>query len=105
MATEITGAISAKLYAATSAKDTDWMIRLIDVHPDGYSALLADAVLRARCRDPKKAGANNPDQLSEIVPGKVYEYSIDFWRVTGNLFELGHRIRIEVSSSYFPYYL
>jgi uncharacterized protein len=104
-AIEITGPISAKLYAATSAKDTDWMIRLIDVHPDGYSALLADAVLRARCRDPKNAGAYNPNQLSEIVPEKVYEYSMDFWRVTGNLFQPGHRIRIEISSSYFPYYM
>lgn len=104
-ATEITGPITAKLYAATSAKDTDWMIRLVDVHPDGYGALLADAVLRARCRDPKKAGAYNPDQLSEIVSEKVYEYTIDFWRVTGNVFKPGHRIRIEISSSYFPYYL
>ncbi len=103
--TEITGPITAKLYAATSAKDTDWMIRLVDVHPDGYGALLADAVLRARCRDPKKAGAYNPDQLSEIVPEKMYEYNIDFWRVTGNVFRPGHRIRIEISSSYFPYYM
>jgi len=103
--TEITGPITAKLYAATSAKDTDWMIRLVDVHPDGYGALLADAVLRARCRDPKKEGAYSPDQLSEIIPEKVYEYSIDFWRVTGNVFLPGHRIRIEISSSYFPYYL
>ena len=104
-ATEITGPISAKLYAATSAKDTDWMIRLVDVYPDGYGALLADAVLRARCRDPKNAGAYNSTQLSEIMPGKVYEYSLDFWRVTGNLFQPGHRIRIEISSSYFPYYM
>ena len=103
--TEITGPITAKLFAATSARDTDWMIRLVDVHPDGYAALLADGVMRARCRDPKQAGAYNPDQLSEIVPEKVYEYTIDFWRVTGNLFQRGHRIRIEISSSYFPYYL
>jgi putative CocE/NonD family hydrolase len=104
-ATEITGPITAKLYAATSAKDTDWMVRLVDVHPDGYSALLGEGVLRARYRDPKKAGAYNPNELSEIVPDKVYEYSIDFWRVTGNVFKPGHRIRIEISSSFFPYYL
>jgi len=104
-ATEITGPITAKLFAATSAKDTDWMMRLVDVHPDGYAALLAEGVLRARCRDPKQAGAYNPYQLSEIVPDKIYEYTLDFWRVTGNLFEPGHRIRIEISSSFFPYYL
>jgi putative CocE/NonD family hydrolase len=104
-AIEITGPITAKLFAATSAKDTDWMIRLIDVHPDGYSALLADAVLRARCRDPRNAGAYNPNQLSEIVPDKPYEYTIEFWRVTGNLFQPGHRIRVEISSAYFPYYM
>jgi putative CocE/NonD family hydrolase len=102
---EITGPIQARIFAATSAKDTDWMIRLVDVHPDGYGALLADGVLRARCRDPKKAGAYNPEQLSTIEPGKVYEYTIDFWRVTGNVFLAGHRIRIEISSSFFPYYL
>jgi putative CocE/NonD family hydrolase len=104
-ATEITGPIQAKLFAATSARDTDWMIRLVDVHPDGYSALLADGVLRARCRDPKTAGSYNPEQLSTIEPEKVYEYTIDFWRVTGNVFLPGHRIRIEISSSFFPYYL
>ena len=103
--TEITGPIQAKLYAATSTKDTDWMIRLVDVHPDGYGALLADGVLRARCRDPKKGGSYNPDQLSSIEPAKVYEYTIDFWRVTGNVFLPGHQIRIEISSSFFPYYL
>jgi putative CocE/NonD family hydrolase len=81
------------------------MVRLVDVHPDGYAALLADGVLRARHRDPSKAGAYNPNQLSEITPDKVYEYTIEFWRVTGNVFKPGHRIRLEISSSFFPYYL
>ena len=61
--------------------------------------------MRARCRDPKQAGAYNPNQLSEIEPNKIHEYSIDFWRVTGNVFQQGHRIRIELSSSFFPYFL
>jgi putative CocE/NonD family hydrolase len=81
------------------------MMRLVDVHPDGYAALLAEGVLRARCRDPKNGGGYNPDRLSEIVPEQVYEYSLGFWRVTGNVFLPGHRIRIEISSSFFPYYL
>ncbi len=102
---EVTGPISAKLYASTSARDTDWMVRLVDVHPDGRASLLCDGVLRARYRDPDNHGAFRADKLSEIVPGQVYEYTIDLWRATGNLFETGHRIRVEVSSSYFPYYL
>jgi len=102
---EVTGPISARLFAATSARDTDWMIRLVDVHPDGYAAFLCDGVLRARCRDPKNGGAFNAERLSEIEPGKVYEYAVHFWRGTGNVFLKGHRIRVEVSSSYFPYYL
>jgi putative CocE/NonD family hydrolase len=102
---EVTGPVQAKLYAATSARDTDWMVRLIDVHPDGRALLLCDGVLRARCRDPKNAGAFNAAQLSAIEPDKVYEYTIRFWRATANVFARGHRIRVEVSSSYYPYYL
>lgn len=102
---EVTGPVQARIFAATSARDTDWMVRLIDVHPDGYAALLTDGVIRARYRDPDRQGAFNPEKLSEIEPGKVYEYTIEFWRATGNLFRKGHRIRIEISSSYFPYYL
>ena len=82
---EVTGPITAKLYAATSARDTDWMVRLIDVQPDGYAALLCDGVMRARYRDPEHDGAFNPDKLSDIEPDQVYEYTIDFWRGTGNL--------------------
>jgi putative CocE/NonD family hydrolase len=101
----VIGPVSAKLFASTSARDTDWMVRLVDVHPDGRAALLCDGVIRARCRDPKKAGVFSPDRLSTIEPDKVYEYTIDFWRATANRFGKGHRIRVEVSSSYFPYYL
>ncbi len=102
---EVTGPITAKLYAATSARDTDWMVRLIDVQPDGYSAMLGEGVLRARHRDPARDGAFNPDKLSVIEPNQVYEYTIEFWRATANAFAKGHRIRVEISSSYFPYYL
>ena len=102
---EVTGPITAKLYAATSARDTDWMVRLVDVHPDGYAALLCDGVLRARCRDPERGGAFNSTKLSLIEPGKVHEYLIEFWRGTGNAFLKGHRIRVEISSSYYSLYL
>jgi uncharacterized protein len=102
---EIIGPITAQLYAATSAPDTDWMIRLADVHPDGRALFLGEGVMRARYRDPKKNGAFNSSRLSKIRPNRPYEYTIEFWRPTGNVFAAGHRIRIEISSSYFPYYL
>jgi putative CocE/NonD family hydrolase len=102
---ELTGPITAKLYAATSARDTDWMVRLVDVDPDGPARLLAEGVMRARHRDPENEGAFNAQRLSRIEPDTLYEYTIDFWRPTANLFAKGHRIRIEISSSYFPYYL
>jgi uncharacterized protein len=84
---EVTGPIEATLYAATSALDTDWFIRLIDVQPDERSLLLCDGSIRARNRDPANAGRFNPAHLSTIDPGKVYEYHIEFWRGTGNLFQ------------------
>jgi putative CocE/NonD family hydrolase len=102
---EVVGPITARLFAATSARDTDWMVRLVDVHPDGYAAFLCEGVMRARHRDPRRDGAFDADRLSVIEPETVYPYMIEFWRTTGNLFAKGHRIRVEISSSYFPYYL
>ena len=102
---EIVGPITAKIYAATSARDTDWMVRLMDVQPNGFSAMLCEGVMRARHRDPEHNGAFNPAKLSIIEPNDVLEYTIDFWRATANVFGKGHRIRIEISSSWFPYYL
>lgn len=102
---EVTGPITARLYAATSARDTDWMVRLIDVQPDGFSAMLCEGVMRARHRDPDHNGSFNPAKLSLITPDQVREYTIEFWRATSNAFLKGHRIRVEISSSFFPYYL
>jgi putative CocE/NonD family hydrolase len=81
------------------------MMRLIDVHPDGSTAFLTDGVLRARSRDPENGGRFTPEKLATIDPNKVYEYTLAFWRATGNLFQKGHRIRVEISSSFYPYYL
>ena len=102
---EVVGPITARLFAATSGRDTDWMIRLADVDPDGRSLFLGEGVMRARHRDPELDGAFNPHKLSTLEPNQPYEYRIDFWRPTGNVFARGHRIRIEISSSYYPYYL
>ena len=102
---EMIGPITAKLYASTSAHDTDWMVRLSDVLPDGRALFLGEGIMRARYRDPQQDGIFNPAMLSEIEPDRVYPYTIEFWRPTGNLFARGHRIRIEISSSYYPFYL
>lgn len=104
-AVEVTGPIEVKLYASTSALDTDWFVRLVDVGPDGYSALLTEGVMRARNRDPDNEGRFNGAELSTIDPNEVYEYTIKFWRGTGNLFLEGHQIGVEISSSWYPYYL
>ena len=93
---EVTGPVKVILYAASSAKDTDWTAKLVDVHPDGMPINLCDGIIRARCRE----SVENP---TLIEPGKVYRYEIDLW-VTGNVFLPGHRIRVEISSSNFPHF-
>jgi putative CocE/NonD family hydrolase len=92
--TEITGFISLELYASTSAVDTDFTALLVDVDPSGYARFLTDGIVRARYRE----GAI---QASEVTPGKVYKYMIDLW-ATANVFKVGHRIRLYISSSNFP---
>ena len=99
-AMEATGPVKVVLYAATSATDTDWTAKLVDVHPDGRSFNLCDGILRARYREPSSADAS-AGAPTLIEPGKVYRYQIDLW-VTSNVFLPGHRIRVEISSSNFP---
>ncbi len=91
---EITGPVKAVLYGMSSAPDTDWVVRLEDVHPDGYSRNLCDGILRARYRD----SFEHPELLD---PGKVYRFEVDLW-ATSNVFMPGHRIRVAVTSSCFP---
>ncbi len=91
---DITGPVKAVIYGLSSAPDTDWVVRLTDVHPDGYSRLLCDGILRARYRD-----SFAQPELLEV--GKVYRYEIDLW-ATSNVFLPGHRVRVSVTSSCFP---
>ncbi len=97
---EVTGPIKTILYAASSAPDTDWTAKLVDVHPDGRSFNLCDGILRARYREQSAAGGS-PITPTLIEPEKVYRYEIDLW-VTSNVFLPGHKIRVEISSSNFP---
>lgn len=91
---EVTGFISLELYASTSAVDTDFTALLVDVDQNGYARFLTDGIVRARYRE-------STARVSESVAGKVYKYTIDLW-ATGNVFKVGHRIRLYVSSSNFP---
>jgi putative CocE/NonD family hydrolase len=93
---EVTGPIKVHLWAVSSAPDTDFIARLVDVHPDGYAQNLTDGIIRARYRNFARGEAP-----SLIEPGKVYEYEIDLWS-TSNVFRAGHRIRLDVTSSNFP---
>ncbi len=92
---EITGPLSVKLFAASSAKDTDFTAKLVDVYPDGRAFNIADGILRARYR----RGEAEPPSL--IEPQAIIEYRIDLL-ATSQVFKKGHRIRVEISSSNFP---
>ncbi|GAB2998245.1 CocE/NonD family hydrolase [Amycolatopsis acidiphila] len=91
---EVTGPLTVHLHAATSAADTDFTAKLVDVHPGGRAMGIADGIVRARYR----SGMDTP---LPVVPGKVYEYRIDVG-ATSQLFRAGHRIRVDIASSNFP---
>jgi uncharacterized protein len=91
---EVTGPLSVELWAASSARDTDFTAKLVDVHPNGYAQNLQDGIIRARYRH----SASSP---SLITPGAVERYTIDLW-ATSTVFLPGHRLRLEISSSNFP---
>jgi putative CocE/NonD family hydrolase len=94
---EVTGPLSAKVYAASSAPDTDFGATLVDVHPDGKAIIIAEGMLRARFRE----SWDPPVNPKLMKPGEVYAFPIDLWQ-TSNVFKAGHRVRLEVSSSNFP---
>lgn len=91
---EVTGPVKVTLWAASSATDTDFTAKLVDVSTCGCANNLTDGIIRARYRE-------STVQPQLIEPGQPYEYTIDLWS-TSNVFKTGHRIRIEVSSSNFP---
>ncbi len=93
---EVTGRILCRLYAASTARDTDFNAKLVDVYPDGYAQILREGILRARYR-------NSFKKQELLRPGKVYEYIIDLWSVS-HVFKKGHQLQVEISSSNFPKY-
>jgi hypothetical protein len=93
---EITGPVVVRLFASTSAVDTDFWAQLVDVFPNGYSMHLTEGIIRGRYR-------KRLDRPVMLNPEKVYEFEIDLW-VTSNVFLRDHKIRLHVSSSSFPKY-
>jgi hypothetical protein len=91
---EVTGPLSLTLWMASSARDTDFTAKLVDVFPDGTARALNDGILRARYR-------KNRSKPELLAPGEPTEIAIDIG-ATSNLFKAGHRIRLDVSSSNFP---
>jgi putative CocE/NonD family hydrolase len=92
---EVTGPIVIKLYAASSAPDTDFTAKLIDVYPDGAAYNLTEGIIRARFRE------SIWEAPKPLVPGKIYEYTLELLP-TSNVFKKGHRIRVHLTSSNFP---
>lgn len=97
---EVTGQVTVKLWVSSSALDTDFTAKLIDVYlpsadyPEGFALNLTDTVLRTRYRD----SWTDPELLE---PGRVYAIDITL-PTTANLFHVGHRLRIDIASSNFP---
>jgi len=90
------GPLSAVLYASSSARDTDWFMRLVWIQKNGKTFPLAEGKIRARFRKSMK----NPELLE---PGTIYEYPLDLWH-TGITIPAGDSLRVEVASASFPYF-
>jgi putative CocE/NonD family hydrolase len=90
----IAGPVKMKLHAATDGPDTDWMVKLVDVYPNGFAMPVAEGILRARFR-------NGLDKPQLLTPNTPYEFTVDLVG-TANTFQPGHRIRIDITSSNFP---
>jgi putative CocE/NonD family hydrolase len=91
---EVTGPVKAIIFASSSAVNTDFTAKLVDVYRDGRAIRICEGIIRADHRDP----ASPP---FHIIPDEIYEYQIDLW-ATSNVFLKGHRLRVEISSSNFP---
>ncbi len=90
----IAGPITVTLHASSSAEDTDFTAKLVDVEPSGYCANIAEGIVRARYR-------NSREHAEFLEPGKPTAFTIDLWDVA-HTFQANHCIRLEISSSNFP---
>jgi uncharacterized protein len=95
---EVTGDIQAEVWASSSAKDTDFIVKVTDVHPSGLSQNITpplSGIIRARYRD-------SESKPSLLDPGRVYRFVIDSMS-TSYVFKKGHKVRVWISSSFFPH--
>ncbi len=90
---EVTGRVQARVFLESSGLDTDLLVRLCDVYPDGRSMPVAENIIRARFRD-----SNGPADGTLLVPGQTHEINLDLWD-TSIVFNMGHSIRVSVTSS------
>jgi len=93
---EVTGEMTATLWAASDRLDTDWTVMLLDVWPDGHAERVQDGLVRARFR-------KGMDREVPLVRGHVERYDIDLW-FTSMVFPAGHRLRVSIASALFPKY-
>jgi uncharacterized protein len=91
---EATGPVTADLFVKSSAVDTDFTAKLVDVAPDGFAQDLTEGILRMRYR-------SSPEHVTLMNPGQICEITVDLW-ATSNVFLKGHSLRLEISSSNFP---
>jgi len=91
---DVTGPVKATLFVKSTAVDTDFTGKLVDVAPDGFAMDVAEGILRMRYRDSR-------EHASLMNPGQAYEITLDLW-ATSNVFLHGHTLRLEISSSNFP---
>jgi putative CocE/NonD family hydrolase len=97
---EVTGPLVVTLWASSSAPDTDFTAKLIDVYPpnkdfpDGVALNIGDSIVRARYRD-------SLEKATLMKPGQIYKFRIELYP-TSILFAKGHRVRVDISSSNFP---
>jgi putative CocE/NonD family hydrolase len=101
----LAGQVTAKLFAATTGSDADWIVKLIDVYPQkypddwelsGYELMIADEIFRGRYR-------RSFEKPEPIIPNEVTPYSIDLHTVN-HVFKKGHRVMVQVQSTWFPLY-
>ena len=90
------GNIEAKLHVSTDTPDADWVVKLIDVHPDGFAPHLARGILRGRYR----RSLLKPELM---LPGEVYEITVDLGPAAATIAK-GHRLRVDISGADFPLY-
>ena len=92
----IAGHVDMELFVSTDAIDTDFVVKLVDIYPDGYEALILDYPIRMRFRD-----GQTKDDVKMATPGKVEKLKINMWS-TAQTFEKGHRLGVQVTSSNYP---